>query len=180
MLLFLLLQFESLYSDLKPKTVGDIVTVIIVEEASGLHETEVSTGKEAKLGFEEEAAGLSYIAKFLSKIPLSASFGFGAHNKHKGKGKIKRKNMLTGIITCRVTDVLENGNLMIYGKKEVVVNRERCAIELSGIIRPEDVEPDNTILSTKIADAKIKYTGKGVVSGGTKKGIFHRLLDWIF
>ncbi len=111
---------------------------------------------------------------------MSASFGVKGSNSHSGKGETSRKNVLQGFVSCVVKEVLPNGNLVIEGSREVRINRERGIVEVSGIVRPEDIMPDNTVLSINIADAKIKYIGRGYVSGGTKKGIFHRLIDWIF
>jgi flagellar L-ring protein precursor FlgH len=79
-----------------------------------------------------------------------------------------------------VIEVMPNGNLIVEGRKEVTIDKEKRFIILSGIVRPEDIEVDNTVSSSKIADARIEYTGTGVISDKQRPGIYHRIFDWIY
>jgi flagellar L-ring protein precursor FlgH len=83
-------------------------------------------------------------------------------------------------MTARVVRVLPNGNLEIEGSREVVVNAENQRLILAGTIRAVDIAPDNTIRSTSIADAKIRFEGKGVVGQKQREGLITRLLHWLF
>ncbi len=83
-------------------------------------------------------------------------------------------------IAGRVVKVLENGNLLIEGRKQVTINDEDQYIVITGIIRPQDVSPDNTVDSKNIADARIIYTGAGVVTDKQRPGWGTRILDWIW
>jgi flagellar L-ring protein precursor FlgH len=87
---------------------------------------------------------------------------------------------MTASITARVMDVTPEGNLYIRGTREVKVNNETQYITLTGMIRPEDISPDNTILSSYIADAKIAYAGSGSVSDKQRPGWLMRAVDFIW
>jgi len=83
-------------------------------------------------------------------------------------------------ITAKVIEVMPNGNLIVEGRKEVTIEKEKRFIILSGMVRPEDIEFDNTISSSKVADARIEYTGTGVISDKQSPGVLHRIFDWVY
>lgn len=87
---------------------------------------------------------------------------------------------MTAYITVRVVQVLSNGNLFIQGTREVTVNNETQHIILSGTIRPSDISPDNSIISSYIGDAKIQYTGSGVLSDKQRVGWLTRIIDYVW
>ena len=86
---------------------------------------------------------------------------------------------MTGQIAARVVKVLDNGNMVVEGRRSVVVNNETQVITLSGVIRPEDVTSNNTILSSQVADAEIQMEGRGVLAEAQSPGILFRFLDWL-
>ncbi|MCX7726069.1 MAG: flagellar basal body L-ring protein FlgH, partial [Chitinispirillaceae bacterium] len=104
----------------------------------------------------------------------------GSKVDYDGKGGTSRQGNLVATISARVVKVLDNGNLVIEGSKVVEINDEKEIIKITGIVRPQDVKRDNTILSTNIADAQITYTGKGVVNTGRRPGLLARFLNWLF
>jgi len=164
----------SLYSDRRGKTVGDVITVLIAEDAKASNESGTSTQKENGVSASaEKGTGL------LDFIP---SFGMGGATSanFKGQGNTKREGTLKAKVTARIIEVLDNGNLMIKGSKIVEVNSEKEVIEVSGIIRQEDVGRDNTVSSFNIADAKITYAGNGQVYTGQRPGPIARFFNWIF
>jgi len=83
-------------------------------------------------------------------------------------------------MTAKVVEVLPNGNLVIEGRQTIVINGEEQVIVVSGIVRPQDIEPDNTVLSTYIADATIVYNGTGPIGDAQEPGLLTRLLNWLF
>ena len=87
---------------------------------------------------------------------------------------------MTAQISARVIQVLPNGNLVVRGSREITVNYEKQYIIVQGVVRPEDISPENTVLSTYIADAKIDYTGKGDLSRQQRQGWLSRLIDVIW
>ncbi|MCK5255491.1 MAG: flagellar basal body L-ring protein FlgH, partial [Deltaproteobacteria bacterium] len=113
-------------------------------------------------------------------LPFKPEITSSAKSSHSGSGKITGSGKLSAEITAKVIEVMPNGNLIIEGRKEVTIDKEKRFIILSGIVRPEDVEFDNTVSSSKIADARIEYTGTGVISDKQSPGVFHRIFDWVY
>jgi flagellar L-ring protein precursor FlgH len=95
----------------------------------------------------------------------------------KGKGKTDQSNQLNGAISVTVVEVLPNGNLKIRGEKRVTLNQGDEFVRLSGIVRPVDITPANTILSDRIADATFMYTGEGALADSSTKGWLSRVLN---
>ncbi|MDZ7373225.1 MAG: flagellar basal body L-ring protein FlgH [candidate division KSB1 bacterium] len=164
----------SLFSDYKAFRVGDVVTIYIVEFASGTNETKTGTGKETEISLE--SSGGTGALKFLPMFGAGAN----ARSKFDGKGSTSTTGVLRAKISARVVQVLDNGNLVIEGSREVQVNNEKQVTILSGVVRPEDITADNVVYSYNIADAKITYRGKGVVSGGSNPSLITRILNWVF
>jgi len=166
--------FESLYSDIKAAKVGDIVTVIITEKTLASNSSRMSTGKDSKLSVQgEQGTGA---LDFIQGFSVSANIGRG----HEGSGSTERRGSIIGRMAAVVVEVLDNGNLVIKGEKEILINDEKEILVLSGIVRPEDISTNNTVYSTDIANTQITYKGKGLVSSGSKPGIFARIIGWFF
>jgi len=164
-----------LFNDFKASRVGDVVTVRIVENSKGNKNASTKTEKDSSV-----SASISALLGLPSNTLANTTIGAESSEKHDGSGSTSRSSQLTAVITAKVVDVLPNGNLFIDGKREVVVNNETQLLSISGIIRPEDIGANNTILSTYIADAKITYTGSGVVSDKQRVGWLVRLIDLIW
>lgn len=187
-------SFNGLFIDTKARNVGDIVTVKIDESAKASNkantETERSSGLEAGIdklfGFEDWWQD-EILPEVGSKWPKINPFGNPSvkgslKSDFKGDGETSRSGNLEAFITCRVVDVMANGNLKIVGTREVMVNHENQLIILSGTIRPRDISDRNVILSTFVADAKIAYSGSGVVDDRQRPGWLANLLNnvWPF
>jgi len=111
-----------------------------------------------------------------SKIEIGGS----SESNLKGEGNTTRGGQLEATITARVVRVLDSGNLIIEGKRQLSVNREDQYIIITGIIRPEDIRSDNSIASQYIADARMVYTGKGIVNDKMNPGWATRIVDWVW
>jgi len=175
----------SHFFDRKARNVGDIVTVNIVEKASAAQEASTETGRTSNMDASlDDIFGLPQnlgMTNFLgSGQPFSPSLKGDYARDFKGSGKTTRKNELVLTVTATVVEVLPSGNLRIRGQREVKVNREKQTVFLEGIIRPEDISPANSVISTQIADARIKYTGRGVLGDVQGPGWFSRIMDWIW
>ncbi|PKN65459.1 MAG: flagellar biosynthesis protein FlgH [Deltaproteobacteria bacterium HGW-Deltaproteobacteria-15] len=179
---------KSLFRDLRAREVGDLVTVNIAESSKASKKANTKTSRESSI-----EAGINNVLGWEGKIKEIASLGnknvraavdannlFKAslENEHEGKGETNRDESMTASITARVTSVTPDGNLYITGTREVRVNNETQYITLTGLIRPEDISPDNTVLSSYIADAKIAYSGSGPVSDKQRPGWLTRLVDF--
>ena len=182
---------NSLFTDNKARHVNDIVTIIIEESSSGSNsantttarDTETLAGISSLLGMDRKIARSNkdltdgediYTAGLLPSIQVGGS----SSNSLTGKGTTTRDSELQARITARVVEVLPNGNLNIEGKRRLAVNAEDQYIVISGTVRPEDITSDNVISSQYIADAKIVYTGKGVVDDKMRPGWLTRVVDW--
>jgi flagellar L-ring protein FlgH len=170
----------SLTEDQKARRRGDMVTVVISEQASASKQATTSTSKDSSV-----SAGIpnfmgletSFIKNWmdLEKL-LNASSG----TKFDGAGSTTRKENLTATITARVVDVLPNGNLRIEGRRNVKVNDEDQIILLEGMVRPKDISRENMINSSLIADARITYSGKGIVSDRQSPGWLMNIIDVVW
>ncbi len=160
----------SMFSDNKAVEEGDILTVLITEDATASQQaaTDASQDNQAEIG-----AGTG-ILDFIN------AFGYEQSDSTSADGSTTRSGDLTAEMTVQIMEVLENGNLKVNGTKRLRINDETQEIELTGIIRPEDISPDNTIESNYVADADISYDGQGVIGDRQQEGIISRIISWIF
>lgn len=163
----------SLYSDHKAHRVGDVVTILIVEQSKAANEAKTVTRKDREFSLSGGGKG------YLDFIPLFGAEG-KAKSEHEGSGATSRRGVLKATMTARVISILQNGNLIIQGSRVVEINNEKEVIVLSGVVRPQDISAQNTVYSYNIANLQISYKGKGVVHTGQRPGILSRILDWIF
>ncbi len=166
-----------LFEDRKANRVGDILTVVLAEQTNATKNSQTTTGKatEATLGNPTVfGTPLTHKGVPLFEGALSGSSSFD------GKGASSQSNSLAGDITVTVVDRLPNGNLVISGEKWVTLNQGQEFIRLSGIIRPDDIQPDNSLLSTRIANAQITYSSKGVLAAANKMGLIGRFFNSVF
>lgn len=173
-----------LYEDLRAMRVGDILTVKIVEKHKGSKSADTKAERESTISNSISGSGVGYIGIPGIRLGGETMRGLGidasAKNKFGGKGATSREDTLTGTISAIVTEVLPNGDLRMEGKREVTVNSETQLMTISGIVRRVDVDTKNTVLSSAIADAKIEYSGLGVVDDVQRPGWLVRILDWIY
>jgi len=162
---------RSLFSDRRAYQVGDVVTILIIEQSMGSHEAGTETDSQNDLGLTAAGGG-----------ELDINYGLNAQwkNKHEGTGETRRGTNLQGTLAARIVEITESGNLVIEGSREVVINGEKQHTTLRGVVRPEDISGQNTVFSYNVADAQIGYTGKGEINTASKPGFFTRILNWIF
>jgi flagellar L-ring protein precursor FlgH len=165
----------SLFADVKARDVGDIVTIVVFEDARASSRTSKTTDKGVEGGI---AAGTG----LLSFIPAA---GMELESGSKGAETLAQSGSLTATVTARIVERLDNGYLRIEGTRRVTVNGEQQELVVSGIIRERDISPDNTIPSTLVADAEIRFTGQPEFkkSDSVLSRIWNGLLgiiQWIF
>lgn len=183
---------SSLFQDTKARNVGDIVTVQISESSKATNKANTQTGRDSSLSAGIDAAfGIEdwWQDYLLRRLPTHAPKlnPFGAASvkgsmtsEFEGDGTTSRSGDLSAFITCRVTDVLPNGNLKIVGTREILVNHENQVIVLSGVIRPRDISDQNVIASRSISDAKIAYSGSGVIDDRQRPGWMANFLNTVW
>ena len=160
-----------LFEDRKAGRVGDILTVRLVERTNASKNSATSTSKST----EAELANPTVFGRPLTKngVPLFQG-SLSGEQTFDGEGSSSQSNSLSGDITVTVTERLPNGNLRIRGEKWVTLNQGREFIRLSGIIRRDDIETDNSVLSNRIADAEITYSSRGVMAAANRMGLISR------
>ncbi len=171
---------SRLYGDHRARHVGDLLTVVIVEESSASRDAEQKSDKSMKFGGSAsfyhpriDARDVAWTNYTIPTWNLDASRTFG------GKGSLANKDTLSGSIAVRVTEVLPNGTLLIEGKRSILVRNESVEFLLTGTVRAEDVDADNKVKSTDVADASIRYLTSGSIADSQRKGIVPSMLDWI-
>ncbi len=156
---------RQFFKDSRAHSVGDIVTVLVEETASA--KTEAKTDATRTHNQRAGILSLPFVSgKLLERgIDLTATglANTSSDRSFAGDGKTDRKDSLNASIAAVVTQVLPNGLMVIQGQREVLVNYEKQVLTLQGIVRPEDISAQNTIASSKIAEARIAYAGKGMV-----------------
>jgi flagellar L-ring protein precursor FlgH len=169
-------QAGSLFADPKASRIGDVLTVIVQENASATNETATNTEKENQTSITSTIPGAGNILDFIPLHSLESS----ASNDYEGTASTSRSARLTARMTVTVSGMKPNGDLIVEGVRTLKINGETEAIYLSGAVSPAMVGRDNTVLSSSIADLQIEYTGKGTITQGARPGILVRFINWIF
>jgi flagellar L-ring protein precursor FlgH len=167
----------SLISDHTASGIGDIVTIIIEEESSASHDVKTSTKKDT--GAEALIETLFYPSQeFFKDDKENPTWKWDSTADYSGTGSTESKGKLEAKLTARVIDVFPNGNLLIEGSRTIQVDESKLKVILTGTIRPQDIQTDNTVKSTYIADAKIEYQQEGL-GNMNKFGLLTRLWNWL-
>lgn len=174
---------SALFSDIKARQPGDTVIVDIVENTSSSLDANTETGRDSSV-----SAGVSDLFGVMTKLirnhpdldPNGKLIGASVANSFKGEGKSDRKGRVTATIAARVVEVLPNQNIVVWGRREMKVNNETQYITVSGIIRPADIDAKNHVASTYLADARIEYSGNGVIADKQRVGWLTRIFDHIW
>ncbi|GLX77656.1 flagellar L-ring protein [Thalassotalea insulae] len=165
---------NNIYSDSKAHRVGDIISVILSEstQAQKNAKTELKKENSAKL---DPITGLGGTSVTFKNDALQ--FGLDQESEFKGDSKSNQGNSLSGNISVHVLRVLPNGNLMIRGEKWMTLNNGDEYIRLTGIIRSQDISSSNTIISSKVANARIQYSGTGAFAEVQEQGWLSRFFS---
>lgn len=159
--------------DLRASQSGDVVTIIVAENATATATGGTNTSR--------KSSGANQIAALAGSVatanPLANLLDLSNAQQLQGSGQTSRTMVLSNTITARVVDVTPNGNLIIEGSKEIMVNSERQTIAVRGLVRPADLSTANAVLSTRVADLRLFVNGKGVVGDAIKRPfILYRVL----
>lgn len=152
---------------------GDIVLIVINEQSAA----SFAAATKATKG-DSNSVSVDVLSGFLGRIfgPLSSS----GSSSVAGQGDTSQSSKMVARMSAVVKEVFPNGTMLVEGSRSLVTNKETQTFILSGIIRPIDIQPDNSISSTKIAEAEIRMEGTGMIQDRQRKGILTQLLDWLF
>jgi flagellar L-ring protein precursor FlgH len=168
-----------LFSDHRARAVNDILTILVVEQSTQSRSATTKTSKDtSRTAALTDFPGLALPTRN-AKAQENLKLDLSGKAAHEGKGSIDRSDRLTAQIPARVVKVLDNGNLVIEGRRAILVNDETQVATISGVVRPQDITGANTVLSSQIADAEVQITGRGVLAEAQRPGIIYRLLDWL-
>jgi flagellar L-ring protein FlgH len=172
---------RSLVADFRASRVGDLVTIRVDEspEAEGDADTQMDRQSSMQLGMNKMFGFAEALQRSNPDIDPSELLDFMSNSNFSGQGETSRGSRVQGSIAARVRKQLPNGDLFLEGTKVLMVNDEELHIYVSGVIRPEDIEQDNTVASGLIADAQIEFTGRGVLTDNQRQGWLARLLSTI-
>jgi len=165
--------YAPLISGGRAASVGDVLTIQLVEKTDASKSASTDLDRSGGASITPPTTGL--FSKLFSASDASAS----SAGTFKGKGDAAQSNALTGQISVTVAKVYSNGNLLVRGQKALTLNRGDEYIQISGVVRPADINPDNSVLSTRVADARITYSGKGDVQRASTQGWLGRFFQVI-
>lgn len=163
-------EMGDMYEDRPDFNSGDVITVIINENASAIQSANTDTEQSSEVKTDPGSGWLD----------IFKGFGFGYSDSNDAQGQTKRTGTLEASITTQVVEKMGNGNLKIEGEKEIKINNEKQIIKLSGLVRPEDINLNNEISSQKVAEASIEYNGQGPITHKQKSGWLGWLFGWLF
>lgn len=176
-----------LYEDMKARRIGDTITVRLSEKTNASKTANTATNRTQNTTVENPTLyGSSPQFNALGVVPLASNTGntldaeLNSSSAFAGSSNSTQSNSLTGDITVTVSDVLPNGNLVVRGEKRFNFNQGNEYIKIAGIVRPYDIGPDNTVASTKLADATIMYNGDGALADANRMGWLARFFIGVF
>ena len=181
---------DSLWSKSNPSilnshrvfNVGDLVTVMISAESTAVQEAGTTTRKQSDVGanFFDTFDQYSLNNNQNNSMRKMQNYRIGGNDNYSGVGQTTRKSKVEATVSCVVTQILPNGHLVISGERMVEVNNDSEIIQISGIIRPEDINAKNSIESYQIAQFNISLKGKGVVNSKQTPGFLSNFFNWVF
>ena len=161
-------DYSSLVSDRIARKVGDSITVLIYESTTASASANADTSKETGVA----------VGVVDTTAPENRSLGI--ESTFNGGGDLNRSGNLLARITATIVEITDNGELVVAGEQYIELNEDKQTITLSGRLRKEDIGPNNTVISTRLSDAKIKYLAEGTLADRQKPGWITRFFNWIY
>lgn len=163
-------SFTPLTSGNRAGRPGDLVTIDLIERTIAQKSTSAKTGRDGAVGLTPPVTGpLSFFSPSDVKMGGTQSF--------KGEGSAAQSNQLSGQLSVTIAEVYPNGTMLVRGEKLLTLNRGDERVQFSGIVRAADISADNRVLSTRVADARILYTGKGEIARASRQGWLQRFFS---
>jgi flagellar L-ring protein precursor FlgH len=164
--------YAALYEGPRARRVGDPLTIVLAERMSAQKDVASKSGRDGNIGLTPPSTG----ALSLFSPTDAAASGTQAF---KGNGSASQSNSLTGEISVTVAEVYPNGTMLVRGEKQLRLNRGDEYVQIQGLVRVADIDFDNRVLSTRVADAKITYTGKGDLQRQSRPGWLQRFFSLV-
>jgi flagellar L-ring protein precursor FlgH len=173
-----------LFEDIKARRIGDVITVILQESTAASKSASTTTDRATSVDVASPTI-LGAVPTFNAPgfLPLDSNrdntleAALDSSNTFEGQGDSNQSNSLSGSITVTVADVLSNGNLVVRGEKWLTLNQGEEFVRISGIVRPQDISTANTVFSAQVADARITYSGEGMIANANRPGWLARFFN---
>lgn len=157
-------NYQALTSELRPRRVGDLLTVMVYENSSASTVANTSAGRDAGVSVDV-------------RLPTQAKgAGVASNNQLDGHGRTVREGRVLAQLTVSIKEITPQGTLLVAGEQLLEVNNEKQQIRVEGQVRPQDISDANVVLSTRIADARISYVGQGELADFQKRAWWQRFL----
>jgi flagellar L-ring protein precursor FlgH len=163
----------SLFTDVRANRVGDVLTVVLTERTAASKSADTSTIKDTEISMNDATA----LGRGIGIEGYGLSADISQERDFTGEAESSQSNSLNGSIAVTVTDVMPNGLLVVRGEKWLQLNRGNEFIRVSGLVREADIGADNTVASTKLADARIRYSGTGELADSNRPGWASRFFN---
>ena len=163
----------SLFSDNKATQIGDAITIVVLESTQASNNAATSAGRKSDIS-------LDLSANTGNANPTAINGGLKTGNDFSGQGSTQTSGTISTRISATVDSILANGNLVISGNKKISINGEDQIINIKGIVRTSDIQPDNSVLSYNISNAEITFKGDGIINNAQKPGLITKFLHWLF
>jgi flagellar L-ring protein precursor FlgH len=168
---------DMLFTDMRALRVNDLVVVKVEELADSRREADTDLRRSSKLS--------SDVSAFLQaagqpQTSVGAGLTGSAESSFQGLGATRRSERLVATVPALVRQVLPNGNLFIEGHRVVLVNQEEHHFYISGVVRPIDIDQQNSVKSSLIADAEVEFTAQGNLSDNERQGWLTRFINWVW
>ena len=165
--------YAPLTSGQRAAQVGDVLTVVLTERTQAAATAGTSTQRNGTVGLTPPTTGI------LSRLFSASDASAGGGSQFGGTGQTTQSNQLSGEISVTVVEVFPNGSMMVQGEKRVRLNRGNEYIQVAGLVRPADITPDNRVASTRLADARITYSGRGEIARAAREGWLQRFFNFV-
>ncbi len=161
------------FLDRTARRVGDLVTIVISEQSAATFTAATNMKKS-----DSNKLNLDLFGSFLNNILKPASSG--ATSSNDGSGTTTQNGKLSARITGVIKEVMPNGVMVVEATRSLVINKELQSFKLRGLVRRDDVSPDNTVMSEALAEADIRFEGKGAIQDRQRRGLLTQVMDWLF
>ena len=160
-------SYRGIAADRRAYRLGDTLTVVVLEAAQA--ESRAGTGSDREFAIDADARD----------SVSQHDAGLGMRSGSDDSGRTSRQGRLRAQLSVRVVGLHPNGLLEVTGEQSIIINGENQRIIISGLVRTDDIEADNSIPSSRLSQARIEFTGEGEVSDGKKAGVLKRLFSWL-
>jgi flagellar L-ring protein precursor FlgH len=173
---------RTLFEETRARRVGDILTVVLAERADATRDTTTGTQRQssAQVGVSAVLAAMQNYALTHPGFDPNAVLAGMSQSAFTSGGNTARSGQLDAILPVRIKEQLPNGDFFVEGTKMLLLNNEESTLYLSGVVRLIDINTDNSVPSSVLADVELEYTGRGVLTDNENPGWLSRALGWLW